>query len=102
MNVIRSTNWIRKLLLISLAVVMLVQMILIVINGLVQFVENNKVILTIEICLTALIIFFGVFVLILKTRTPFLIKISNYYVSLISGTLDKIEEIFQDSTRKYR
>jgi len=102
LNVIRSTNWIRKLLLISLAVVMLVQMILIVINGLVQFVENNKVILTIEICLTALIIFFGVFVLILKTRTPFLIKISNYYVSLISGTLDKIEEIFQDSTRKYR
>jgi len=57
-----------QLLLIALAVVMLVQMILIAINGLVQFVENNQAILIIEIFLTTLITFFGIFVSVLQLR----------------------------------
>ena len=50
-----------QLLLIALAVVMLIQMILIAMNGLVQFAENNQVILIIEILLTTLITFFAIF-----------------------------------------
>jgi hypothetical protein len=57
-----------QLLLIALAVVMLVQMILIAVHGLVQFVENNQAILIIEIILTTLITFFGIFVSILQLR----------------------------------
>jgi protein-S-isoprenylcysteine O-methyltransferase Ste14 len=57
-----------QLLLIALAVVMLVQMILIAVHGLVQFVENNQVILIIEIVLTSLITFFGIFVSIVQLR----------------------------------
>lgn len=57
-----------QLLLIALAVVMLVQMILIASHGLVQFVENNQAILIIEISLTTLITFFGIFVSIVQLR----------------------------------
>jgi len=57
-----------QLLLIALAVVMLVQMILIAVHGLVQFVENNQAILIIEILLTSLITFFGIFVSIVQLR----------------------------------
>jgi protein-S-isoprenylcysteine O-methyltransferase Ste14 len=57
-----------QLLLIALAVVMLIQMILIAMNGLVQFAENNQAILIIEILLTTLITFFGIFVSILQLR----------------------------------
>jgi hypothetical protein len=57
-----------QLLLIALAVVMLVQMILIAVHGLVQFVENNQAILIIEIVLTTLITFFGIFVSIVQLR----------------------------------
>jgi ABC-type multidrug transport system permease subunit len=57
-----------QLLLISLAVVMLIQMILIATNGVVQFVENNPIILTIELILTILITSFGVFVFIIQLR----------------------------------
>ena len=57
-----------QLLLIALAVVMLVQMILIAVHGLVQFVENNQAILIIEIVLTSLITFFGIFVSIVQLR----------------------------------
>jgi protein-S-isoprenylcysteine O-methyltransferase Ste14 len=57
-----------QLLLIALAVVMLVQMILIAVHGLVQFVENNQAILIIEIILTTLITFFGIFVSIVQLR----------------------------------
>ena len=57
-----------QLLLIALAVVMLIQMILIAMNGLVQFAENNQVILIIEILLTTLITFFAIFVSILQLR----------------------------------
>ena len=55
-----------QLLLISLAIVMLVQMIFIARNGVVQFVENNPVILMIEIFLTVFITLFGVFVFIIQ------------------------------------
>jgi amino acid transporter len=57
-----------QLLLIALAVVMLTQMILIALNGVVQFAENNKIILIIEIILTALITFLGIFVFIIQLR----------------------------------
>jgi ABC-type multidrug transport system permease subunit len=57
-----------QLLLTALAIVMLVQMILIAINGVVQFVENNHTILTIEIILTMLITFFGITVFIIQLR----------------------------------
>jgi ABC-type multidrug transport system permease subunit len=57
-----------QLLLIALAVVMLVQMILIATNGVVQFVEDNPVILTIELILTILILSFGIFVFIIQLR----------------------------------
>jgi ABC-type multidrug transport system permease subunit len=59
---------ISQLLLIALAFVMLVEMVLIAINGLVQFVENNPVILTLEIVLTSLITAFGVFVFVLQLK----------------------------------
>ncbi len=57
-----------QLLLIALAIVMLVQMILIAMNGLIQFVENNQAILIIEILLTMLITFFGVSVFIIQLK----------------------------------
>ena len=57
-----------QLLLIALAVVMLIQMILIAINGAVQFVENNHALLITEIILTVLIIFFSAFVLLIQLR----------------------------------
>jgi ABC-type multidrug transport system permease subunit len=57
-----------QLLLTALAVVMLVQMILIALNGVVQFAENNHTILIIEIILTILITFFGIFVFIIQLR----------------------------------
>jgi ABC-type multidrug transport system permease subunit len=57
-----------QLLLIALAIVMMVEMILIATNGLVQFVENNPMILAIEIILTVLITAFGIFVFILQLR----------------------------------
>jgi len=57
-----------QLLLVALAVVMLVQMILIAMNGLVQFVENNQTILTMEILLTVLITVFGIFVFTIQLR----------------------------------
>jgi hypothetical protein len=43
-------------------------MILIAVHGLVQFVENNQAILIIEIVLTSLITFFGIFVSIVQLR----------------------------------
>jgi len=43
-------------------------MILISLNGVVQFAENNKTILIIEIILTALITFFGIFVFLMQLR----------------------------------
>ena len=55
-----------QLLLISLAIVMLVQMIFIARNGVVQFVENNPVILMAEIFLTIFITLFGIFVFIIQ------------------------------------
>jgi amino acid transporter len=57
-----------QLLLTALAIVMLIQMILIALNGVVQFAENNKTILIIEIVLTTLITFFGIFVFIIQLR----------------------------------
>jgi predicted membrane channel-forming protein YqfA (hemolysin III family) len=57
-----------QLLLIALAVVMLIQMFFIAINGRVQFVENDKAILIIEIFLTALISCFSISVLIIQLR----------------------------------
>ena len=57
-----------QILLIALAVVMLIQMILISLNGVIQFAENNKTILIIEIILTALITFFGIFVFLMQLR----------------------------------
>jgi hypothetical protein len=47
---------------------MLVQMILIAMNGLVQFVENNRAILIAEVFLTILIISFGISVFIIQLR----------------------------------
>ena len=47
---------------------MLIQMILISLNGVIQFAENNKTILIIEIILTALITFFGIFVFLMQLR----------------------------------
>ena len=55
-----------QILLIALACVMLIQMLLIAIYGLVNFVENNRAILIIEISLTTLIIFFGIFVFVIQ------------------------------------
>jgi len=43
-------------------------MILISLNGVIQFAENNKTILIIEIILTALITFFGIFVFLMQLR----------------------------------
>ena len=57
-----------QLLLIALAFVMLVQMLLIATNGLVQFVEDNHVILTIEIILTILVTSFGISVFIIQLK----------------------------------
>jgi len=57
-----------QLFLIALAIVMEIQMILISINGLVQFEEHNKVVLIMEILLTMLITFFGVFVFIMQLK----------------------------------
>lgn len=57
-----------QLLLTALAVVMLIQMILIALNGVVQFAENNKTILIIEIILTALITLFGILVFVIQLR----------------------------------
>jgi ABC-type multidrug transport system permease subunit len=57
-----------QLLLTALAVVMLVQILLIAINGVVQFVENNHTILTIGIILTMLITLFGITVFIIQLR----------------------------------
>jgi protein-S-isoprenylcysteine O-methyltransferase Ste14 len=57
-----------QLLLIALAVVMLIQMFFIAINGRVQFVENDKVILIIEILLTVLISSFGIYVFIIQLK----------------------------------
>ena len=57
-----------QLLITALAFVMLVQMILIAINGAVQFMENNHTILTIEIILTILITLFGITVFIIQLR----------------------------------
>jgi hypothetical protein len=47
---------------------MLIQMILIALNGVVQFAENNKTILIIEIILTALITLFGILVFVIQLR----------------------------------
>jgi hypothetical protein len=55
-----------QILLIALACVMLIQMLLIAIYGLVNFVENNRAILITEISLTTLIIFFGIFVFVIQ------------------------------------
>jgi membrane protein YdbS with pleckstrin-like domain len=57
-----------QLLLIALAFVMLIEMILIATNGLVQFVENNPLILGAEIILTVLITIFGIFVFIIQLK----------------------------------
>jgi hypothetical protein len=57
-----------QLLLMALATVMLIQMLLIAFNGLVQFVEDNHVILFIEILLTILITSFGISVFIVQLR----------------------------------
>ena len=57
-----------QILLIALACVMLIQMLLIAIYGLVNFVENNRAILITEISLTTLIIFFGIFVFIIQLK----------------------------------
>jgi amino acid transporter len=57
-----------QLLLTALAIVMLVQMTLIAINGVVQFAENNHIILIIEIILTILITLFGITVFIIQLR----------------------------------
>jgi amino acid transporter len=57
-----------QLLLIALAVVMLIQMILIAMNGMIQFAENNHVILIIEIILTISITVFGISVFIIQLR----------------------------------
>jgi len=55
-----------QILLIALACVVLIQMLLIAIYGLVNFVENNRAILITEISLTTLIIFFGIFVFVIQ------------------------------------
>ena len=57
-----------QLLLVALAVVMLVQMLVIASNSLVQFVEDNKAVLFIEILLTILITSFGLAVFIIQLR----------------------------------
>ena len=57
-----------QLLLISLAFVMLIEMVLIATNGLVQFVENNPLILAVEIVLTVLITVFGIFVFVVQLK----------------------------------
>ena len=57
-----------QLLLISLAFVMLVEMVLIATNGLVQFVENNPLILAVEIILAVLITMFGIFVFVVQLK----------------------------------
>jgi hypothetical protein len=57
-----------QLLLIAFTFVMLVQMLLIATNGLVQFVEDNHIILTIEIILTILVASFSVSVFIIQLK----------------------------------
>jgi hypothetical protein len=57
-----------QLLLIALSFVMMIEMILISTNGLVQFVENNPLILAVEIILTVLITVFGIFVFIVQLK----------------------------------
>jgi len=47
---------------------MLVEMVLIATNGLVQFVENNPLILAVEIILTVLITVFGLFVFVVQLK----------------------------------
>ena len=57
-----------QLLLIAFAFVMLVQMLLIATNGLVQFVEDNHIILIIEVILTILVTSFSVSVFIIQLK----------------------------------
>ena len=57
-----------QLLLTALAVVMLVQMFFIAINGVVQFSENNQAVLILEIILTALITLFSISVFVIQLR----------------------------------
>ena len=57
-----------QLLLTALAVVMLVQMFFIAINGVVQFSENNQAVLILEIILTALITLFSISVFVILLR----------------------------------
>jgi len=47
---------------------MLIEMVLIATNGLIQFVENNPLILAIEIILTILITVFGIFVFVVQLK----------------------------------
>ena len=57
-----------QVLLVALAIVMLIQMILIANHGLVQLIEGNQIILTIEIILTILITLFGIYVFISQLK----------------------------------
>jgi len=57
-----------QLLLTALAVVMLVQMFFIAINGVVQFSENNRAVLILEIILTTLITLFSISVFVIQLR----------------------------------
>jgi amino acid transporter len=57
-----------QLLLTALAVVMLVQMFFIAINGVVQFSENNQAVLILEIILTTLITLFSISVFVIQLR----------------------------------
>ena len=57
-----------QLLLTALAVVMLVQMFFIAIDGVVQFSENNQAVLILEIILTTLITLFGISVFVIQLR----------------------------------
>ena len=57
-----------QLLLTALAVVMLVQMFFIAIDGVVQFSENNQAVLILEIILTALITLFSISVFVIQLR----------------------------------
>ena len=57
-----------QLLLTALAVVMLVQMFFIAIDGVVQFSENNRAVLILEIILTTLITLFSISVFVIQLR----------------------------------
>ena len=57
-----------QLFLTALAVVMLVQMFFIAINGVVQFSENNQAVLILEIILTTLITLFSISVFVIQLR----------------------------------